>query len=533
MSNSIKETFRRNRIKTVDGRGDKYLPDIAKDVRRQMVRAFADFEMPGLALEDTALDEVAVQITELAEDLHNDLGIWRSLENSNREIFGTPLPFFTEPGDSTPELATFDERRIGYFLWNIYPLHFEGLLLSPTHHDLRTLAKALSDFLPGRLAPVPRDSSHAKFLAEPNEFGWDVKRKLIWLGGSSYLFRDMWWDYFRHSGTNRSEEKRIACMDDFLNEECTLWSGLGVIDILAGILDISEEDRADLRRWHLLHTSLYEVLEAERQGARVERIRARNLISGGDYTVRIQMENCPFVEGFHVFGSLVPWRGEWYWSGNQQAPQTPSAEQIQTLRRTYLQIQSHIAYRYCLPELEKAREITHIQHRNFVEHHGSDFVEFSDGLSMDAAEQALMRRPWETAPKDKVDQALQAAGKETWDTDMQYPPEVLHHTGGIALFSHPEEGIEIAVNFHDMKSGLEKRGAGLTEREMKSLHGLMTDQVLSPAFVRLLVKRHGAESIVTFFHLHRQPPDLALDFLLRRHKGAHFRQRYPSISLLD
>ena len=183
--------------------------------------------------------------------------------------------------------------------------------------------------------------------------------------------------------------------------------------------------------------------------------------------------------------------------------------------------------------MEKAREITHIQHRNFVEHHGSDFVEFSDGLSMDAAEQARMRRQWETAPKDKVDQALQAAGKETWDTDMQYPPEVLHHTGGIALFSHPQEGIEIAVNFHDMKSGLEKRGAGLTEREMKALHGLMTDQVLSPAFVRLLVKRHGAESLIAFYHLHRQPPDLALDFLLRRHKGAHFRPRYPSISLLD
>lgn len=533
MSHSIKETFRRNRMKTYDGRGDKYLPDIAKDVRRQMVRAFAHFEMPALALEDTALDEVAVQITELAEDLHNDLGIWRSLENSNREIFGTPLPFFTEPGDSTAELATFDERRIGYFLWNIYPLHFEGLLLSPTHHDLRTLAKVLSDFLPARLGPLPRDSSIAKFLAESNEFGWDVKRKLIWLGGSSYLFRDMWWDYFRHSGTNRSEDKRIACMDDFLNAECSQWSGLGVIDILAGVLDISEEDRADLRSWHARHTALYEVLEVNSRGIEVERIRVRNLISGVDYTVRIQMENCPFVEGFHVFGSLVPWRGEWYWSGNQQASKTPSAEQIQTLRRTYLESQSHIAYRYCLPELEKAREMAHIQHRNFVEHHGSDFVEFPDGLSMAAAEQARIRRQWESVPKDKVDQALQAAGKETPGPDMEYPPEVLNHTGGIALFSRPEEGIEIAVNFRAMKSGLEKRGSGLTEREMKALHGLMTDQVLSPAFLRLLVQRHGAESLIAFYHLNRQPPDLALDFLIRRHKGAHFRPRFPSISAVD
>jgi hypothetical protein len=533
MSQFIKEILRTNRPKSFDGRGDKYLPDIAMDIRRQILRASRDFKVETLVLEDEALDTASVLLAEFAEDLHNDAGIWRSLENWNRELFGTPLPFFTEPGEPDPELAVFDERRVGYFLWNIYPILHEGLILSPTHHDLRQLAKALSAFLPGRFAAVPRDSSVAKLLASSNDFGREVKRKLIWLGGSSYLFRDLWWDYLRRSGTILSEDRKIEIMDDFLNQECTMWSGLGVIDILAGVLDISEEDRTDLRSWHSRHTALYKVLEVERQGTRVERIRARNLISGSDYTVRIQMENSPFVEGFHVFGALVPWRGEWYWSGNQRGSKTPSAEQIQTIRRTYLESQSHIAYRYCLPELEKAREMARIQHRNFVEHHGSDFVEFPDGLSMAAAEQARMRRQWESAPKEKVDQALQAAGKETPGTDMEYPPEVLNHTGGIAVFSHPDEGIEIAVNFHPTKSGLEKRGSGLIEREMKALHGLMTDQVLSPAFVRLLVTRHGAESIVAFFNLHRQPPDLALDFLLRRHKGAHFRPRYPSISVVD
>jgi hypothetical protein len=116
---------------------------------------------------------------------------------------------------------------------------------------------------------------------------------------------------------------------------------------------------------------------------------------------------------------------------------------------------------------------------------------------------------------------------------MQYPPEVLNHTGGIGVFSNPEEGTEIAINFLNMKSALEKRGAALTKPEWMALHALVIEQGFSPAFLRLLIKRHGADSVLTFFHLHRQPPDLALDFLIRCHKGAHFRPRMPSVSLVD
>jgi hypothetical protein len=35
----------------------------------------------------------------------------------------------------------------------------------------------------------------------------------------------------------------IGHTDDFVCQECTRWSGLGAIDILAGVLDVSEDDR--------------------------------------------------------------------------------------------------------------------------------------------------------------------------------------------------------------------------------------------------------------------------------------------------
>jgi hypothetical protein len=534
MSQSIKEILRTNRPKTLAGRGDKYLPDIAKDIRRQIVRASADFLSETLLLEDEELDTASVLLAEFAEDLHNDAGLWRSLENWNREFFGTPLPFFTEPGESNPALAVFDEHRVGYFLWHIYPILFEGLILSPTHHDLRQLAKALAAFLPGRFAAVPRDSSVAKLLTSPNDSAREVKRKLIWLGGSSYLFRDLWWDYFARTVREPlTEDKKIQTLDDFLNQECTIWSGLGPIDILAGALDISAEDRAILRSWHARHLALYEILEVENLGPGLMKMKALNLVGGGNYTIRMELDSCPFGKGAHVFGSLVPWCGEWYWSGTQQTLEKATPDVIETIRRSLRERQPQIVYRYCLSDLEKAREVALMQHRNFVEHHGSDFVEFPDGLSMAASEQVRLRNQWEKAPREDVEKAIKSQGLEKPGTDMKYPPEVLNHTGGLAIFSNPEEGQEITVNFHAMKSALQKRGADLTEAEARAVHALVTEPNFSPSFLRLLIKRHGAESVLAVFHLNRQPADLAITVLRRRYKGEHYRPRTPAVSLVD
>lgn len=361
-----------------------------------------------------------------------------------------------------------------------------------------------------------------------------MKRILIWLGGSSYLFRDLWWDYFARTAREPlTEDKKIQTLDDFLNQECTTWSGLGPIDILAGALEISAEDRATLRSWHARHLALYEILEVENLGPGLMKMKALNLVGGGNYTIRMELDSCPFGKGEHVFGSLVPWRGEWYFSGSQRSFENATPEVIETIRRSLREQQPQIVYRYCLPELEKAREIARMQHQSFLDHYGSDFVEFPDGLTMAASEQARLRRQWETASREDVEKAMKTHGLQKQRPNIEYPPEVLNNTGGLAIFSNPEEGQEIAVNFHAMKSALQKRGAELTEAESRAVHALVTESTFSPAFLRLLINRYGPISLLTVFHLNRQPNDLALDFLLHQYKGGHFRPRTPAVSLID
>ncbi len=77
---------------------------------------------------------------------------------------------------------------------------------------------------------------------------------LIWLTGwrlagsgrapdSATLFRLSCENYVRDHGGKYD----IPTLDDFLCQENTGWSGLGVIDILASTLDLTESQRRDLR----------------------------------------------------------------------------------------------------------------------------------------------------------------------------------------------------------------------------------------------------------------------------------------------
>jgi hypothetical protein len=61
----------------------------------------------------------------------------------------------------------------------------------------------------------------------------------------------------------------------------------------------------------------------------------------------------------------------------------------------------------------------------------------------------------------------------------------------------------------------------------------LTDAAISPAFVRRLATEHGVKSLAETFLMRNAPSELALEFLLRRHKGQFYRKRYPALSLLQ
>ena len=501
--------------------------EAAPELRRVLWKTQPSFAHPACRLPDAAWNDVAVLLVEWEEDIHNDLGLWRAVEEHQRRCLGTPLPLLGIPPET--ELRGFDPRRIQFFLWTLWPCFNRELVLSPAHQDLRRLADAASQFLAEHLARVPRDSGCKHFLATANEFGWDIKRKLLWLGLNSYLFRFLFLKYL----DDHQRPPDIAAKDDFVCGHCTEWSGLGVIDVLAAALDLPEADRATLRTWHERHRSFYRVLARHEEGGEVKFITARNVVNGQPYTIRMNIAGCPFEPGMMVQGALTPWRGEWVWSGTQETFKNMPEHAEATIRKEMLETASALAFRCCPAEADQARKFARGLHAKFVAHYGGDFVSFPDGLALAAAEQKRMESEWAAADPQHAARTMAERGLNHPRPRMTFPPEFLNHDQGIGAFSNSAEGVEFMLGFNHVVSGLRKQGSGLTDDELEAVRGFITSAMVSPAFVRRLVAEHGVKSIAGTFFLRDSPAEVALEFLLRRHKGHFYRKRYPSLSLLQ
>ena len=217
------------------GRGDKYLKDIANKQRRLIAKTQNTFSDKNLKLNSQDLRKLSTCLVEFGEDIHNDIGIWKSLEHYNVELFGSPLPIVITK-DGTGHLSGISSYRVHFLLWNLYSELLPDLVLSPEHPDILKLAQICSEFLGNRFIPIPNNSGIKMFLESPNDHAWEVKKKLIWLGTRSYLFRNNFENYLSEQDKPKPE---IATTDDFICQKCTNWSGLGVIDILAQTIDIN------------------------------------------------------------------------------------------------------------------------------------------------------------------------------------------------------------------------------------------------------------------------------------------------------
>jgi hypothetical protein len=152
------------------GAGDRYLPRIERELRRFLIKAQSELRYDTLRLSPKEWADLAGVLVEFMEDIHNDIGLWRSLEQYQREFFDTPLPLFLPPQEE-PDPQRLNEYRFGYLLWGLYHELKPDLILAPTHQDLRHLAAQVGDFLTKQFARVPRESGVKQFLAQPNQIG--------------------------------------------------------------------------------------------------------------------------------------------------------------------------------------------------------------------------------------------------------------------------------------------------------------------------------------------------------------------------
>ena len=514
--------FKSHRPQGAIQKGDRYLPQLVEDLKQVLMRAQGALSHNTLYLSGGKLDELTTVLVEFAEDINNDIGIWNSLERYNVEFFGTPLPCIIQPNESINKDGV-NQYRVQHLLWVLYSELDTRLILSPTHGDLTKLAAVVSGFLADRLSRIPRGSAVKAFLSEPNKFGWDVKRKLIWLGTHSYLFRNSFRNYVEDHGG----KVEIPIIDDFICQQTTAWSGLGAIDILASMLDISHQQRHELRSWYKRHYSYYRILA--KKGPIMEVV---NTINNKTYIVRVREQASQFEVGQIVLGSLVPWDGEWYWSGKQSVVTNITEDILQELKGSFLRKVPAIAYRYCDQLAEKAKKMVAFHYNEFMKYHGNDLVIYPDGLSMAADLQKEVRMQWESKPKEVIAQIMEKHKLQKPEASLPFPRELIETENGVGVYYNPDEGQEMMTGFNNIVSGLKKKGINLTEEEENGIRSFICSDLVSLKFVKRLVQEYGYQSIESAFLVRGNNGGSHLEYLLRRYKGAYYRDRYPRIALI-
>ena len=513
--------FLQHRPRGYTGLGDSRLPRIIETLAQLLIKAQNRLAYDTLFLPDQEFFKLAHVLVEFAEDLHHHLGIWQSLERYNLDLFGTPLPLILPANRPIPQTPSMEDR-LHHLLWALYAEIYPDLILAPAHRDLQRLAAIAAEFLTKKFARMRQQSGIKQFLTHRDKYGWDVKRKLVWLGQHSYLFRYNFWNYIENQGGKAD----IPTIDDFICQETTAWSGLGVIDILAGILPLTEDQRATLRHWYERHAAYYLVVER-----RSNHLKLLNLINDATYKVRIDGSDV-FSEEQVVFGSLLPWAGEWYWSGEQRLLGSVPETVRQELRERLLRTASQIVYRYDKQHLAVAQETVERMHQHFLNYHGDNLVIYPDGLSMAADIQKMYRLYNESLPDPVKSKAMAEHELTTPKPSMPYPPEIIENENGVALFSNPGEGTELMVDFNEVINGLKKRGDDLSEDEADTIRGFIQSEAISPQFVERVVSEYGRESIGAAFLIRDREDPSYFDYLLRRYKGHFYRNRYPSVTIV-
>jgi hypothetical protein len=421
-----------------------------------------------------------------------------------------------------PELVNLD--RVQFLLWNLYGQLEPDLILAPNHQDLERLSLMIIEFFTERFARLHFDSSVKRFLTTPHQYGWEVKRKLVWLGQDSYLFRLHCASYIRDHGGKAD----IPTLDDFLCQENTSWSGLGVIDILASTLDITDSQRRDLRSWYERHTGYFRVVSIHEPFMEVV-----NILNEQSYTVRVDKNASVFEPYQLMFGALVPWDGEWYWSGVQQGFETVTEDIVAQLRQEFPVKASQIVYRYCDDLAEKARELIGKHYQQFIDYHDKDLVIYPDGHTMAEDEQQFRQHQFDSAPKEEVEAFLQRQHLSEPAPKFERAPELLECEDGIGVYFNPDEGQEMMTSFDDVLSGFQKRGSDLNADESEMIRQFLYSDAISPKFVKKLVQEYGDASIAAAFLIPRECKQYYLEYLLRRYKGHFYRNRYPTLSIVD
>jgi hypothetical protein len=499
----------------------------------ELIEAIADlylkrqkkFEHQTLKLKSDEAMELAWRIAGYLEDVVNQIGIFKALTTKNREIFGTPIPLFVkDPEHFSPD--NISKQAVTYLVWDCLTEVREDLILSPTHIDLQTIAGEIYGYLKKRVKNTPPSSKVKDFVTlSGNKDGGFIKKRLVWLGMASYLFR------FSASNYLADKEKNVSTVEDFLMQKTTKLSGFTPLDIFVEMADLDEESKKELQKWEEPYMALYHVEDQTGDYWTV-----KNLINKKDYKVwrdyGASKTADPIKKGIFCLGGIVPWKKEWRWSGEQVIYTSLAPENISQIIKVLKHEYPKMIYRYCEESRKKAFEYVKDEYDFFISYFKTNPVTFDSGYTMrdqvNQYQQAFNQLKLKKIPKEEKKKYNLEDGGPQLDF-----PEPLLESPDTAAFYVADKGMSFLTGFQEFLRALGKKGQDLTKDDEEVIYGYVMEPGIPHQLFHHLKNDYSFESVKCAFRVNEWNEERDLEFLLRCCKGQQYKEKFPDIKLVS
>jgi len=220
-----------------------------------------------------------------------------------------------------------------------------------------------------------------------------------------------------------------------------------------------------------------------------------------------------------IYGSLVPWRSEWYWSGEQISVTQFTNEELTESVNQHRQ-NTKIVGRFW-PEREKlARERMNEEFQSKLKHYGTDFIALPDGPAFEREEVQRMSAD------------MKARGFTGELPRYEIFDKLLDFKTCLGIYFDSVEGTEFMEHFDIIISGLKKNGKNCTPEEEDMLRIWLDEQAISPGFIYRALKEYGGEESLKKAVFLETTASCWLDYLLRCRKGDYYRHRFPALGIV-
>ena len=347
------------------------------------------FDSYGFTSKD--LGTLACILTSHFEDFINEIGIWQFFQQTNKKLYGHPLPLY--------DLSDYDEDYLNpadfsYLIWH-FMCKTTNRVFAPDAPAILQIGTAIYEFFEPLIEDALATDVYDKLLQldEATHF-YEVKERLKWFALGTYTMGNEFAKHMveaindfmlKEDGMNRVmsvDMYSYTIQDDYLYARHSSFSALSCLEWFVGIANCSEDLKQNILglKQRIMSPLYFEGEEAnywlfrQLQTNEVLKIRKESV------TLKKEVQ----VEGYMQMMNLVKWKGDWWMSGTTIGYGQISEKEKDKMRKD---IANTPFYANSEENQQKLRSATDDMEKYFVEYFGSNVVLFETQKELQAAMQ--------------------------------------------------------------------------------------------------------------------------------------------------